>query len=95
MRGGPSELHRGGARVGRTRRLLLQRDGPGCGRCHQPINMALPGTHTDGPTVGHVQAATRGGGDELANLRLEHRRCNLAAGNRRTPPAARIVAPPD
>lgn len=29
----------------------------------------------------------------MSNLGLEHRRCNLAAGDRLSPPAARIAQP--
>jgi 5-methylcytosine-specific restriction endonuclease McrA len=55
--------------------------------------MYLGGMHPDGPTLGHIIPAAQGGTDEDANLGLEHRRCNLAAGPRPTPPRALIAHP--
>lgn len=86
-------LARGGGRIGSTRRILRDRDGDLCGRCVTPIDFNVDGMAPDGPTIGHVIPAADGGTDELANLRLEHRRCNLAAGDRPTPPRALIARP--
>jgi 5-methylcytosine-specific restriction endonuclease McrA len=88
-----SRLHRGGRPRDRALRLVIERDGDRCRRCGGVVDLRLGGLHPDGPTLGHVVPAMRGGGDELANLALEHRRCNLAAGSRLTPPRAAIVAP--
>jgi hypothetical protein len=46
-----------------------------------------------GPNIGHIQPAARAGSDHLANLGLEHRRCNIAAGARLDPPRAVIARP--
>lgn len=78
----------GGRRIRRTRLLLAERDGTGCGRCGQPIDLSLSGAVPLGPTIGHRSPASRGGSDYLDNLQLEHRRCNLAAGARIDPPRA-------
>ena len=86
-------LHRGGARIRATVRLILNRDGIRCRRCRLPIDMALGGMHPDGPTLGHILPMARGGGDDLGNLGLEHRRCNLAAGARADPPRAWLASP--
>lgn len=86
-------LHSGGRRVGLTVRLLIARDGPFCRRCGTAIDTTLSGLHPDGPTIGHVVPAASNGSDELRNLGLEHRRCNLAAGARRDPPRAWIAKP--
>lgn len=88
-----NRLHRGGARVRSTVGLVLDRDGNRCRRCRQPIDMTLGGMQPDGPTLGHVVPMAKGGGDELGNLGLEHRRCNLAAGARSDPPRALIARP--
>lgn len=47
-----------------------------------------------GLTIGHVIPLSHGGSDDDANLRPEHRRCNLAAGNRPTMPRATLATPP-
>lgn len=86
-------LARGGRRIGLTVRLLRARDGDTCRRCGEAIDFDLSGLHALGPTLGHVTPAARGGSDELRNLGLEHRRCNLAAGARRDPPRAWIAKP--
>lgn len=86
-------LARGGRIVGRTIAMLRERDGNSCGRCGVAILDGVSGLHPDGATIGHRVPAAQGGTDELSNLRLEHRRCNLAAGARTSSPRARIVAP--
>lgn len=55
--------------------------------------MTLSGMDANGPNLGHIIAANAGGSDSLDNLGLEHRRCNLAAGERRTPPRATLATP--
>ena len=88
-----SDLHSGGRRISRVRLLLFERDGDRCGRCSRPIDMTLSGFAMLGPTIGHRDPASRGGSDYLDNLQLEHRRCNLSAGARITPPRAVIARP--
>ena len=83
----------GGRRIARTRMLLLERDGDRCGRCGQRIDMTLSGLLPNGPTIGHRYPASKGGSDYLEDLQLEHRRCNLSAGARITPPPAAVVRP--
>jgi hypothetical protein len=77
----------------RARALVAERDGILCRRGDGPIDMSLSGMHPDGPNLGHIIPASQGGTDDLANLGLEHRRCNLAAGPRLTPPRAAIATP--
>jgi 5-methylcytosine-specific restriction endonuclease McrA len=86
-------LHAGGQVLRRVRAYLADRDGRRCGRCGESIDMALSGMHPMGATVGHVIPVARGGTDHPGNLRLEHRRCNLAAGDRLDPPRAAIAHP--
>lgn len=86
-------LARGGRRIRETLNLIVARDGTNCRRCVLPVDMTLTGLNFDGPTIGHIIPAAEGGKDDLANLGLEHRRCNLAAGARRDPPRAVIVKP--
>lgn len=86
-------LARGGRAVSRTVALLRERDGDSCGRCGVAILVGVNGLHPDGATIGHRVPAAHGGTDDPSNLRLEHRRCNLAAGARTSSPRARIVGP--
>lgn len=54
-----------------------------CARCHQPIDMTLSGRHPRGPQAGHIIDLHDGGTNHPDNLQTEHRRCNIAAGNKR------------
>lgn len=76
-----------------ARALVYERDGDRCRRCGRLINMALSGMDPAGPNLGHIIPAAQGGSDEIGNLGLEHRRCNLAAGPRLTPPRAALAVP--
>jgi len=94
-----SRLHDGGRRVASTARRLWQRDAGRCGRCGDPIPYALPWSHPDGLTIGHIVAQSRGGSDSDSNLRPEHNRCNLSAKAGDAPrtiasPIAAVVAEP-
>lgn len=52
-----------------------------CGICGGAVNMSLPGTHPEGPTVDHVAPVGLGGAMvDGANLQLAHLRCNQARG---------------
>ena len=86
-------LARGGWRLIQAKRLVIERDGPTCRRCGGWIDLALSGLHADGLTLGHIVPASRGGSDAPENLGPEHRRCNLAASDRRDPPKASIAIP--
>jgi 5-methylcytosine-specific restriction endonuclease McrA len=86
-------LHAGGHRIASTLRRLSDRDGTDCARCGASIDITRSGLDPDGPTLGHVTPVVLGGSDSDANLRLEHRRCNLAAGARRDPPRATLATP--
>lgn len=45
--------------------------------------MSLSGRHIDGPTEEHLIPVSRGGSpNDLRNLGVSHRRCNLARGNK-------------
>lgn len=61
---------------------LAERDGLECYLCHDLIDMTLPKTSKFGATIDHVVPLSRGGSDELDNLRLAHWTCNLAKSNK-------------
>lgn len=57
-----------------------------CWLCLHPVDLTLPGTHPDGPSVDHVVPLSKGGDPlDRGNLRLAHLRCNSSRGaGRRT-----------
>jgi len=61
---------------------LAERDGLNCYLCNEAIDMALPRTSKMGATIDHVVPLSRGGADELDNLKLAHWTCNLAKSNK-------------
>ena len=61
---------------------IAERDGLDCYLCNQPIDMALPRTSKMGATIDHVIPLSRGGLDEMSNLKLAHWGCNLAKSNK-------------
>lgn len=61
---------------------LAERDGLNCYLCNEVIDMALPRTSKMGATIDHVVPLSRGGLDELDNLKLAHWTCNLAKSNK-------------
>ncbi len=85
-------LHSGGRRVRATLLLLLERDGPLCGRCAAPT-IGTNGRLPSGPTIGHVVPVSKGGTDDLRNLRIEHLRCNVVAGARPDSPRGPLAVP--
>lgn len=64
---------------------LRSRDGDACGICAGAMRFDLPsGPRGDdrAPSIDHVVPRSRGGSDDLANLRLAHWGCNRQRGNR-------------
>ena len=55
---------------------LRQRDGDNCVRCRRPLRFDLSDGHDQGAAIELVVPTTAGGSEEIANLRLCHRRCN-------------------
>ena len=56
--------------------------GERCHICRRKVNLALSGRHPMGPTIDHILPVSMGGTNDLANLNLAHRRCNISRGNR-------------
>lgn len=61
---------------------ILEAYGYICYLCNEPIDMKLPRTSKRGATVDHVIPLSKGGSDELENLRLTHWTCNRAKSNK-------------
>lgn len=75
-----------GRRIPVLRALTIAAYGERCWLCGSPI-LGEP------VTVDHVLPRSRGGTDDLDNLRPAHRACNLARGNRPARPAAAARRP--
>ena len=69
------------ARRRRKRRALVRRDGAACAYCGRPVGTGLPFSR---PTLDHVVPVTRGGGNELTNLVLACKPCNLDKADKET-----------
>lgn len=61
---------------------LLAIRGARCHLCGRKIDPGLSGLHPMGATIDHLLPVSRGGTNELSNLHVAHRRCNVARGNR-------------
>lgn len=74
---------RSGSRYDALRRWVI-RTFDTCTECGKPVDKTLPGTHPQGPTLGHRRALVEGGSLlDRTNAGLEHLGCNSAKENRR------------
>jgi hypothetical protein len=64
-----------------VRRDLLDRDAGVCWICGGDVDLTVAPTAPGAPTVDHVVPRALGGGNDPANLRLAHRRCNGRRGS--------------
>ena len=75
-----SMFHRKARGLAITR--LMARDGNACGICSRELDRRLRDPDHDlFITFDHIVPRSAGGFDDLPNLRLAHRRCNLLRGN--------------
>lgn len=72
------------------RRLVTEAYGNRCHICTLPINLALAYPHPLSLSLDHLLPRSRGGSDDVSNLRPVHLRCNLSRGAR----PASAVRPP-
>lgn len=73
----------------KTREALRKRDGDNCHICGEAMLFETPQHDNEYATVDHLHPRSHGGKHGLDNLKLAHRRCNIARGNTRlSPPAA-------
>lgn len=59
--------------------VLVERDGQNCSLCDGLVDLTVksgPKGHDHGPSIDHVRPRSRGGTDDLENLRLCHWGCN-------------------
>ena len=64
-----------------SRAYIAERDGFRCHLCGGKVSMARKYPDPLSPSVDHVVPLSRGGTNDLANLKLAHLRCNLAKGD--------------
>lgn len=90
-----------GRRAARLTAAVLSAYGNRChlhayGLCLAPrpeIPMDLPPRHKWGPSADHLVPRSRGGSDELENLRPAHRACNAGRRDRLLTAPRPVVAP--
>jgi len=60
-----------------SRAYLAERDGLSCHLCRKPLRLETKHPDPGYASIDHVIPLARGGGNDLANLRLAHLVCNL------------------
>lgn len=63
------------------RMAMFARDGWSCQICSEPVDYTAEPQSDWYPTIDHVVPRSKGGGDELSNLRTAHRWCNSVRGD--------------
>lgn len=56
--------------------------GTNCYGCGLTVDMQADSALPHGPTIEHVIPIAHGGSNDIANLRISHRRCNLVKGTK-------------
>lgn len=69
-------------RPGVWRAVIAERDDWRCGICGESVDRSAQYPDPGYGTLDHVIPVTRGGTNDLANLRLAHMHCNRSRGNR-------------
>lgn len=78
-----------GRKIARLANQVLAMYGSTCWLCGGAIDLAAPKKSTLGLTVDHVVPRSKGGTDDLCNLRPAHHRCNV---KRQAKPVVRLAA---
>lgn len=84
-----------GRAIGRLRPLVLAAHGDRCFLCGTPVDLTEPYDHGRNPryaTLEHVIPQSLDGTHDVDNLRLAHKGCNSARGNRTPPDLTRATA---
>lgn len=72
---------------------IMARDGQNCMICGEQLDRRIRNeTSPHYITFDHILPRSLGGGDELANKRLAHQRCNQDRGNDPITPADEVAA---
>lgn len=82
----------GGRRTQALRRLVLAAYGARCHLCGDAIDLALRKPDPLSLSIDHVVPRSRGGSDDLSNLRPAHLGCNSA---RQATPMSHVTPPRD
>ena len=64
-----------------TLRVLIERDGDGCGICGEPVERGVWGTYRPrAGSIDHIVPMSRGGGHTWDNVQVAHHLCNTRKG---------------
>lgn len=66
-----------GSKIKKLANEVISRYGTVCWLCHLDIDLALPRMAPGGFTIDHFVPRSKGGTDDISNLRPAHRECNL------------------
>jgi 5-methylcytosine-specific restriction endonuclease McrA len=66
-----------------TEAMLKGELGTVCSLCGEPLDFTLARAHFNAATLDHVIPLSRGGTNDIDNLRAAHRSCNEQRGSRR------------
>lgn len=66
----------------KVRLSIYDRDEWTCQICSEPVEPGLPSSSPWQATLDHIVPRSKGGSDEVGNLRLAHRYCNAVRSNR-------------
>lgn len=72
---------RGAGPIEVSRNDLIRLRGKRCHICRKVIDLKLSGMHPMGFTIDHLLPVSKGGTNDLSNLDVAHRQCNIARGN--------------
>lgn len=84
----------GGRPARELKALVIATYGTRCCLCHQPVDLRRRFPDRWSASVEHLVPRSKGGSDDLENLRLAHLGCNSSRGNRPRIQRRRLVVDP-
>lgn len=66
----------------RQRQRIIERDGVNCWLCEAPVDFTADPHNDWAPEIDHILPYSRGGSDDIENLKLAHRSCNITKSDK-------------